>query len=465
MIDIYIITGESWNSFYRIIKSYYNKFTKKTKLKIRKYLLLIVAWLSVIYFLIFPVISSIFSNIWTNILDSAKERRYDSWIGITNEEKDRAESFCKIWNFFNKSAKSMLCLWRVSTVNSEQEDLYRQILNLDLTNEQEIEARLGLSWIYYNKNNIDNVNRELTYLSKIDGVKNDSDIMRSVFILSAFLNSDEGEKEMALSMIEKAEEVADTIYKKNEVSLAKSIILNHFWDNKEALSEVYRTKYVVWLSNDNLISAFDDLEDKIKKELSFTEIDMILKKSDSNFLSDMILDIRSNWYLEWNKDAKIIVLEYAELLCPYSRRQSTQGTIKAVLERYPNDVSYSFRNFIVHSDATKLAEWLLCVGEQWWTEKYNETISEVFRLDIKDLDNMSILIKEIGLDSDEWGECVKSSKYNSVVDDQTNEGRSLFGVTGTPWNVVINTENSKFTLIPWAYPEEKFIEEISKLLK
>jgi thioredoxin-related protein len=65
--------------------------------------------------------------------------------------------------------------------------------------------------------------------------------------------------------------------------------------------------------------------------------------------------------------------------------------------------------------------------------------------------------------SKDFNECVENSTYTTEVNDQTNEWRSLFNVTGTPGNVIIDKETGKFVLIPWAYPAEKFIEEIEKM--
>ena len=39
----------------------------------------------------------------------------------------------------------------------------------------------------------------------------------------------------------------------------------------------------------------------------------------------------------------------------------------------------------------------------------------------------------------------------------------MFGISGTPGNVIIDRETWKFVVIPWAYPVEKFVEEIEKL--
>jgi protein-disulfide isomerase len=44
------------------------------------------------------------------------------------------------------------------------------------------------------------------------------------------------------------------------------------------------------------------------------------------------------------------------------------------------------------------------------------------------------------------------------------EGAKLFGVSGTPGTVLLNTESGEWVLISGAYPYEAFEAEIKKLL-
>jgi predicted DsbA family dithiol-disulfide isomerase len=44
-----------------------------------------------------------------------------------------------------------------------------------------------------------------------------------------------------------------------------------------------------------------------------------------------------------------------------------------------------------------------------------------------------------------------------------NQGNQLFGVNGTPGNVIIDRETGKFELISGAYPVESFVEAINKM--
>jgi protein-disulfide isomerase len=173
--------------------------------------------------------------------------------------------------------------------------------------------------------------------------------------------------------------------------------------------------------------------------------------------------IKESTVLQGDKDARFTILEYSELLCPYCKRQSDQGTISAVIKEHPEEVNAAFRNFIVHAPAAKLAEGIECVSELD-AKKHHEFIEAAFAHNGSlNTDELVRIANDLGIDNDDMKECLDSNKYTETVANQTTEGRNLFGVTGTPGNVIIDGETGKFVLIPGAYPAEKFIEEIEKM--
>jgi protein-disulfide isomerase len=72
---------------------------------------------------------------------------------------------------------------------------------------------------------------------------------------------------------------------------------------------------------------------------------------------------------------------------------------------------------------------------------------------------------DLWIDKEEILNCVQSGKNKSLVELQTKEGASLFGLTWTPWNVFINNKTWKWDKLPWAYPYESFVQKIDSLLK
>jgi protein-disulfide isomerase len=55
--------------------------------------------------------------------------------------------------------------------------------------------------------------------------------------------------------------------------------------------------------------------------------------------------IKKDAYVAGDAKAQISILEYSDLVCPFCKRQSSQGTIEKVLAKYPGKVNRIFRQF------------------------------------------------------------------------------------------------------------------------
>jgi len=175
--------------------------------------------------------------------------------------------------------------------------------------------------------------------------------------------------------------------------------------------------------------------------------------------------IKKAWYVEGKSTARITILEYSEFLCPYCKRQSDSKTIEQVVAKYPNDVNMMFRNYIVHGEPAKVpAEALECVGSLGWTEAYYRYIPMVFALEDMSEANLAGLATRVGVAEAKFTACMKSDKYLPSLDASSTEGKTLFGVNGTPGNVVIDNEKGTYTLIAGAYPVEEFVKVIEGIL-
>lgn len=177
-----------------------------------------------------------------------------------------------------------------------------------------------------------------------------------------------------------------------------------------------------------------------------------------------IENIKKDTYIEWKTNAKLTIIEYSELLCPYCKKQKDNKVIETLLQKYPNDVNSVFKHYIVHPDAKRLAEAAECVWELWWTKKFIDFITKAFDL----TDNSDVwvtdLAKNLWVNETKFTTCYKSDKFSAKIDATAEEWRSLFGISWTPGNVIINNENWKFIVIAWAYPIETFEQNINTLL-
>jgi hypothetical protein len=51
-----------------------------------------------------------------------------------------------------------------------------------------------------------------------------------------------------------------------------------------------------------------------------------------------------------------------------------------------------------------------------------------------------------------------------VIDIHMSIGNEKFGITWTPWNVLINTKTGEYAKLPGAYPVSEFEKTINSLL-
>ncbi len=174
--------------------------------------------------------------------------------------------------------------------------------------------------------------------------------------------------------------------------------------------------------------------------------------------------IKKDAYVEGNKNARITVLEYSDLVCPYCKRQSDSKILDQLVSQYGNDVNVIYRNYLVHPQAEKLEEGSLCIWELLGAKKYYEYIAQVF--DLTDTSDTAViaLAKSLWAPEAAFTTCFNSGKYATSITNSTDEGRTLFGVTGTPGNVIIDNQKNTFTLVAGAYPIETFQADINKIL-
>ncbi len=176
-------------------------------------------------------------------------------------------------------------------------------------------------------------------------------------------------------------------------------------------------------------------------------------------------------YVLWNPDADITWVEYSDLECPYCQKLHKAWTIEEVMTAYDWNVNFVFKQFPLnfHANAPKEAEAALCAWELGWADTYYSYIDAIFERTRWNgtgfaLDALTPLALELWLDESMFKTCLDSGKYSSRVEAETAEWQT-FGISWTPWNVLINNKTGKWDKLPWAYPTASFKEKIDSLLK
>jgi len=181
---------------------------------------------------------------------------------------------------------------------------------------------------------------------------------------------------------------------------------------------------------------------------------------------------KNNTYILGNPNAEISWIVYSDLECPYCKKFHESWVIDEILKKYDWKVNFIFKQFPlsrIHPQAPLEAEAALCVWELGWDKKYYNFITNIYNWSKAnwrsyDINSIIKLAWKIWIDENKLLECIKSGKFKAVIQEQINEWNWIFGVTWTPWSVLINNKTWEWTKISGAYPASSFIQKINWLL-
>lgn len=179
-----------------------------------------------------------------------------------------------------------------------------------------------------------------------------------------------------------------------------------------------------------------------------------------------IAPISDEDHIRGNKDAKVILIEYSDLECPFC--SGFHVTAKQMQEEYGDDVAWVYRHFpldAIHSRARPAALASECAAEIGGNDSFWAFIDEIFEDQTENLTDVGLkgVAANIGLDADEFANCLDAGEYEDKVEDQYQGGLTA-GVNGTPGNFILN-DKGEVWLIPGAVPFETLKEAIDLALQ
>jgi len=147
--------------------------------------------------------------------------------------------------------------------------------------------------------------------------------------------------------------------------------------------------------------------------------------------------------------APIAMIVYSDFECPFCA--GFAETMKKIEENFKDKVAITFRHYPLpgHLDAKQAAEASECAAEQgkFW-EMHDKLFADnvAGRMSLNQFKQDAV---DLGLNQEQFNQCLDSNKYKDKIREQTNEGNKV-GVTGTP-TVFVNGN-----IYPGAYPFEDF---------
>jgi protein-disulfide isomerase len=130
------------------------------------------------------------------------------------------------------------------------------------------------------------------------------------------------------------------------------------------------------------------------------------------------------------QDARVVIVEFSDFQCPFCK--TVVPTVKQVLERYPGQVKWVFRDFPIpglHPEAARAHEAARCAGDQGKFWEYHDVLFE--RSPRHAPAQLKAYATELGLDGAAFGRCLDTGQHQQAVAADMEEGARL-GVTGTP---------------------------------
>lgn len=166
-----------------------------------------------------------------------------------------------------------------------------------------------------------------------------------------------------------------------------------------------------------------------------------------------------------NPNAKITIVEWGDYQCTYCHLFH-QNTKDQLIQEYVNTgkVNFVFRDFPLNGpDSVLAAEAAYCAGDQnkYWQyhdELYNNWGGErTGWVNQKSLDQFAT---NVGLDLNQFDQCVSDKKYESRVLENQKFGQEI-GIDGTPSFVIFN--NKTITKVVGAQPFSVFEQVLNNI--
>ena len=193
-------------------------------------------------------------------------------------------------------------------------------------------------------------------------------------------------------------------------------------------------------------TGYDNLKVTLSLGQKTKDLDFLISKDNKTLMSVSKIDLTKDPYADimnkidikgrpyrGNKDAKVLVVVYADYQCPFCRRHAQQ-VLPELLKNYVDTGKLKFvmKEFPIpnlHPQAEGASQAALCAQDQgkYW-EMHDRLFGNQQALDEKGLEASA---QALGLDTKLFQQCLDTGKYKAEITDEIKVGTSL-GVTGTP---------------------------------
>ncbi|NIR30845.1 MAG: thioredoxin domain-containing protein [Gammaproteobacteria bacterium] len=171
-----------------------------------------------------------------------------------------------------------------------------------------------------------------------------------------------------------------------------------------------------------------------------------------------------------DSDATVSLIEYSDFECPYCKR--FHPIAKTLVDGSGGKVNWVYRHFplSIH-DPGAMREALAseCAAAQGGNDAFWKYADAIFERTTSNGNGFSAsrlvpLAEEIGLDAQEFQDCLENERYKARVEEDVRDGTAI-GITGTPGNILLDNETGEVRVIPGAVPLARLEADLKSLLE
>lgn len=186
-------------------------------------------------------------------------------------------------------------------------------------------------------------------------------------------------------------------------------------------------------------------EGEVEKTELFMQAANIFEKKESNYLfktQDLGMpvgrflstpEIKDGDAVFGNKEAKVRMVVYSDFQCPYCKL--LYQSVRSVMKEYGDKVAFDYKEMPLdmHAQANNAALASQCALEQGKYWEYADVLynSQSSWANTKDAAKFKDYARNIGLNGQQFNQCLDDKKYQSKVDADKSEAEG-YGITGTP---------------------------------
>lgn len=255
---------------------------------------------------------------------------------------------------------------------------------------------------------------------------------------------------------------------KNNIILSISIIISSII---LASSLIYYTNSKTAYTTADGINMEKAIEDGIEQYIIKQEKEYNKKQAEIDRLGEKIEGVpplNEGDYIKGNKNAKISIIEYSDLDCPFCKKFHTTGY--DVLNKYEGEVNWVWRHLpltSIHPNSNAKSELAECAGkikyDNFW-KVIDYFMNEGFDPNQNVYDHLDTIAKITNTNKESLEKCIKEGEFEDKVKISQGIAGSI-GINGTPGNVIINNKTNEAYLRAGAYDVNTISNTIDYLLQ